>query len=175
MLMLMMVKPNQRNVEERRTAMSPTRNLLMALLLLCAGGLARVQGAASAAGEKPASPKEEKDYPDFKEVTEGMKDTPGMFTLWSYPDAAKGKDKEKLLCQIPASFLGRTFMLSTSVAGGGFYTGFPLTERAVKWQEFNRSRLLSSRRRGTPSMRRAPSPTWSGGPTLTRFWPPCPS
>lgn len=129
--------------------MSPMKNLLIALVL-CAGSLARGQAAAPGAGGTPdakgdrpaAAPKEEKDYPDFKEVTEGMKDMPGLFTLWSYPETAKGKDKEKLLCQIPASFLGQTFMLSTSVAGGGFYTGFPLTERAVKWQEFNRSLLL---------------------------------
>src|SRR5512146_2118693 len=123
--------------------MSPTRNVLLLMLLLCAGGLARGQGTAPGAGDRPAAPpKEAKDYPEFKDITEGMKDTPGLFTLWSYPDSARGKDKEKLLCQIPASFLGQTFMLSTSVAGGGFYTGFPVTERAVKWQEFNRSLLL---------------------------------
>jgi hypothetical protein len=125
------------------------RHLMMAMLL-CACCLGRVQGAAAGAaekpdakGDKPAAPaKEEKEYPDFKEVTEGMKDTPGLFTLWSYPESAKGKDKEKLLCQIPSSLLGQMFMLSTSVAGGGFYTGFPLDERAVKWEEFNRKLLL---------------------------------
>jgi hypothetical protein len=128
------------------------KRILLTAALLCAGLLARVQGAAPEAGEQPAakgdkpaaSPKEEKDYPDFKEVTEGMKSMPGLFMLWCYPESVKGKDKdkEKLLCQIPSSFLDQTFMLSTSVAGGGFYTGFPLNERAVKWEEFNRRLLL---------------------------------
>jgi hypothetical protein len=129
--------------------MSRKRNLFMTVLV-CVCCLVAGQGPATGAEGKPgstedkppASPKEEKDYPDFKEVTEGMKDAPGLFTLWSYPDSVKGKDKERLLCQIPASFLGQFFMLSTSVAGGGFYTDFPLYERAVKWQEFNRTLLL---------------------------------
>jgi hypothetical protein len=89
---------------------------------------------------KPAKPK--KEYPDFKEVTKDMEEHKGLFTLWYYPKDAKKKDKEKLLCQIPAKFLGKNFVLSTSFSGGGFFTGFPLDERVVKWQEFGKKLLL---------------------------------
>jgi hypothetical protein len=100
------------------------------------------QEADKAQGDKPAAKEQEKEYPDFKEVTKDMEELEGLFTLWYYPDSAKGKDKEKLLCQVPSGFLGQMFMLSTSFSGGGFYTGFPLDERAVKWEEFNRNLLL---------------------------------
>lgn len=89
-----------------------------------------------------AKSKEKPEYPDFKEVTDGMEQRNGLFTLWFYPEGAKGKDSERLLCQIPKGFLGQKFMLSSSVAGGGLYTGFPLDERAVQWEEFNRMLLL---------------------------------
>ncbi|MHC4333525.1 MAG: DUF5117 domain-containing protein, partial [Planctomycetota bacterium] len=99
-------------------------------------------GAAAKAGKaaKPAKPK--KEYPDFKEVTKDMEEHKGLFTLWYYPADAKGKDKEKLLCQIPTRMLGKNFMLSTSFSGGGFFTGFPLDERAVKWEQFEKKLLL---------------------------------
>ncbi len=88
------------------------------------------------------SKKKESPYPDFKKVTKGMVSKKGLFTLWYYPPGAKDKDKEKLLCQIPVSFLGEQFMLSTSVSGGGFFTGFPLEERVVKWEVLDRKLLL---------------------------------
>ncbi|MEE8147967.1 MAG: zinc-dependent metalloprotease, partial [Longimicrobiales bacterium] len=49
---------------------------------------------------------------------------------------------EKLLCQIPVGFLGQKFMLSTSFSGGGFFTGFPLDERVVKWDLLDKQLLL---------------------------------
>ncbi len=124
-----------------------TKKSRIAAVLLCVCCATWAQEAdtekAGAKAGKPAAPaKEEKEYPDFKEVTKGMKEMPGLFTLWYYPEGATSKDKEKLLCQIPASFLGEMFMLSTSFSGGGFYTGFPLNEWAVKWEEFNRKLLL---------------------------------
>jgi hypothetical protein len=80
--------------------------------------------------------------PKFEEVTKEMKSMPGLFTLWYYPPGAKDKDPEKLLCQIPEKFLGEQFMLSTSVSGGGFFTGFPLDERVVRWELRDRQLLL---------------------------------
>lgn len=73
-------------------------------------------------------------FPKFEDVTKDMESKKGLFTLWSYPRGAKDKDKEKLLAQIPAGFLGEKFMLSVSFSGGGFFTGFPLEERVVKWE-----------------------------------------
>ena len=93
-----------------------------------------------AAGETPT--KKDKPFPDFKEVTKDMESDKGMFTLWFYPPSAKDKDKEKLLCQIPASQLGQKFMLSTSFSGGGFFTGFPLDERVVKWEMLDKQLVL---------------------------------
>lgn len=84
----------------------------------------------------------DKEFPDFKKVTEGMESKKGLFTLWYYPPDAKDKDGEKLLCQIPAGFLGQQFMLSTSMAGGGMFTGFPLEERVVQWQVLGKQLLL---------------------------------
>ena len=57
--------------------------------------------------------------PKFEDVTKDMKSQEGLLTLWFYPADAKDKDQEKLLCQIPAGFLGEKFMLSISVSGGG--------------------------------------------------------
>ncbi len=93
----------------------------------------------SMAGEEKES---KSPYPDFKEVTKDMKSDEGMFTLWYYPAGAKDKDSEKLLCQIPSALLGENFMLSTSFSGGGFFTGFPLDERVVKWEVLDRQLLL---------------------------------
>ena len=72
------------------------------------------------AGDKPDGKKDKSPFPKFKKVTKDMESKKGLFTLWSYPASAKDKDTEKLLCQIPAGFLGEKFMLSTSFSGGGF-------------------------------------------------------
>lgn len=80
--------------------------------------------------------------PDFESVTKDMVADKGLFTLWHYPESAKDKDSEKLLCQIPASFLGQNFMLSTSISGGGFFTGFPWEERVVRWELLDKQLLL---------------------------------
>jgi hypothetical protein len=97
----------------------------------------KMAGAAGAGEKKPDSP-----FPDFAKVTEDMVADKGMFTLWSYKPGAKNKDSEKLLCQIPQSMLGQRFMISTSVSGGGFFTGFPLNERVVKWEMHDRQLVL---------------------------------
>jgi len=83
-----------------------------------------------------------KRFPDFSKVTEDMESSKGFFTLWSYPDSAKDKDPEKLLCQIPSKLLGENFMLSTSISGGGYFTGFPLDQRVVKWERLDDQLLL---------------------------------
>lgn len=96
-----------------------------------------------AAGPMPTGPAEEgAEYPKFEDVTKDMKSVEGLFTLWFYPADKKDKDTEKLLCQIPAGFLGEKFMLSISFSGGGFFTGFPLEERAVQWEQLDRQLLL---------------------------------
>ena len=81
-------------------------------------------------------------FPDFKEVTKDMTKEEGMFILWRYPESAADKDQEKLLAQIPSALLGQQFMLSTSFSGGGFFTGFPLDERVVRWELLDRQLLL---------------------------------
>ncbi len=81
-------------------------------------------------------------YPDFKKVTEGMEASKGMFTLWAYPSGTPNKDQEKLLCQIPGSMLGQKFMISTSVSGGGFFTGFPIDQRVVQWELHDKQLVL---------------------------------
>ncbi len=93
-------------------------------------------------GMSMGAPRAEGAFPDFNEVTKDMTATKGLFTLWSYPAGAKDKDPERLLCQIPAGFLGEKFMLSTSISGGGFFTGFPLDERVVQWEILGRQLLL---------------------------------
>src|SRR5262249_39174653 len=97
-----------------RTLADPPDGIDISQILAKAAG-----GAAIKPGDAPALPK-------FEDVTKDMKSQAGLFTLWSYPPEAKDKDTEKLLCQIPTSFLGEKFMLSTSISGGGFLTGFPL-------------------------------------------------
>jgi hypothetical protein len=85
---------------------------------------------------------DESGLPKFEEVTKGMVSKKGLFILWHYPPADQDKDQEKLLAQIPASFLGEQFMLSTSLSGGGFYTGFPLDERVVRWELLDKQLVL---------------------------------
>ncbi|MEE9296723.1 MAG: zinc-dependent metalloprotease, partial [Phycisphaerae bacterium] len=94
------------------------------------------------AQDKDASKEDSSPFPKFEKVTKDMVSSEGLFTLWYYPKSAKDKDKEKLLCQIPAAFLGEQFMLSTSFSGGGFFTGFPLDERVVKWELLDKQLLL---------------------------------
>jgi hypothetical protein len=129
--------------------MSHKKNLMLVVLLfVCVWAQAQqtdpnTKQPAGAKTDQLSAPKKPKqEYPDFKEVTKDMTELKGLFTLWYYPESAKGKDKEKLLCQIPAKFLGQMFMLSTSFSGGGYYTGFPLDERVVKWEDFGRTLLL---------------------------------
>ena len=89
----------------------------------------------------PPSPKGR--LPKFEDVTKDMVSQEGLFTLWFYPPEAQDKDFEKLLCQVPAGFLGEKFMLSVSFSGGGFFTGFPLEERVVKWELLDRQLVLA--------------------------------
>jgi len=96
----------------------------------------------TAAEAKAGKPPEKGMFPKFEEVTKDMEAHKGLFTLWYYPEGAKDKDMEKLLCQIPSGFLGEKFMLSTSFSGGGFFTGFPLEERVVQWEVLAKQLLL---------------------------------
>jgi hypothetical protein len=125
----------------------------------------KMAGAAGAGEKKPDSP-----FPDFAKVTEDMVADKGMFTLWSYKPGAKDKDSEKLLCQIPQSMLGQRFMISTSVSGGGFFTGFPLNERVVKWEMHDRQLVLVEPETRLSSTSPKRSPTWCGGPIPTASW-----
>jgi hypothetical protein len=98
---------------------------------------------AKAAGGPPAATSAPpKPYPKFEDVTKDMVSKKGLFTLWHYPPDAKDKDQQRLLCQIPQGFLGENFMLSVSFSGGGFFTGFPLEERVVKWELLDRQLVL---------------------------------
>ncbi len=96
-----------------------------------------------AAGGAPTGPAQDAQrFPKFEDVTKDMQSKAGLFTLWSYPESAAEKDKEKLLCQIPKGFLGEKFMLSVSFSGGGFFTGFPLEETVVKLEILDKNLLL---------------------------------
>jgi hypothetical protein len=100
-------------------------------VMMMAGGTATMSSDASA-------------YPDFKDVTKDMESVgqDSLFKLWRYKAGAKDKDQETLYCQIPSGMLGEKFMLSLSFSGGGFFTGFPLEERVVQWEELDRQLLL---------------------------------
>lgn len=102
--------------------------------------LAKVAMALRGGGAPPSE--DESPFPKFEDVTKDMEPAKGLFTLWAYPGSAKDKDLEKLLCQIPAGFLGEKFMLSVSFSGGGFFTGFPLEERVVKWELHDKQLIL---------------------------------
>ena len=93
-----------------------------------------VQDLLALATGKAAAASAEAEPVSFKDLAKDMEAQKGLFTLWSYPAGAKDKDPERLLCEVPASFLGQQFMLSTSISGGGFYTGFPLDEYVVMWK-----------------------------------------
>ncbi len=98
---------------------------------------------AGAKGKAPAPPSAKaKPYPKFEDVTKDMVSKKGLFTLWDYPPKVKDKDQQKLLCQIPQGFLGENFMLSVSFSGGGFFTGFPLEQRVVKWELLGKQLVL---------------------------------
>ncbi len=94
------------------------------------------------------APGESPPLPEFAKVTEGMErvkpQDKTLFILWRYNEESrnKGKDPEKLLAQIPAQLLGQQFMLSTSFSGGGFFTGFPLTEKVVRWELMDKQLVL---------------------------------
>ncbi len=132
------------------------RTLLLCLAISCYGtGVSADESTANlaaldisgimaklAAGPPGAAEEPEKEYPDFEEVTKDMEALKGLFILWHYPEGTKGKDPQKLLCQIPAGFLGQKFMLSTSFSGGGVFTGFPIDERVVQWEELGRQLVL---------------------------------
>ncbi len=135
--------------------MTTKRMLLLGLALAGAGAAARADEGvtdpqtldlgkivAVMSGGAPGAAEGEKAFPPFEEVTKDMEAHKGLFTLWWYAADAKDKDSEKLLCQVPASFLGEKFMLSTSFSGGGFFTGFPLDERVVKWEILDKQLVL---------------------------------
>lgn len=99
-------------------------------------------------GAAPGGPDEGPPLPEFAKVTEGMErlkpQEKTLFILWRYNEESrnKGKDPEKLLAQIPAQLLGQQFMLSTSFSGGGFFTGFPLSEKVVRWELLDKQLVL---------------------------------
>ncbi|MBK8913095.1 MAG: zinc-dependent metalloprotease [Phycisphaerales bacterium] len=99
-------------------------------------------------GSAASSADDGSSLPDFNKVTEGMErlrpQEKNFLTLWRFAAESrkKGKDPERLLAQIPSQLLGQQFMISTSVSGGGFFTGFPLAETVVRWELHGRQVLL---------------------------------
>ncbi|MCO6438108.1 MAG: zinc-dependent metalloprotease [Phycisphaerae bacterium] len=94
---------------------------------------------AQAEAISPAGKDPEQSKADYNEVIKDMEVvnmTPedSLLKIWRYPRGKRDKDQEKVLCEVPARFLGERFMLSTSVAGGSYLFGFPLNERAVFWK-----------------------------------------
>lgn len=83
-------------------------------------------------------------YDEVIKDMEAVSMTPeaSLFKIWRFPKSAKDKDQERVLCEVPSSFLGDRFMLSTSVSSGSYLFGFPLNERAVMWKVQGNNLLL---------------------------------
>lgn len=79
---------------------------------------------------------------DYPKVTENMVKTDGLFVLWRPNETLKETEPEKLLCEVPKSMLGERFMLSSTVAGGEFFYGFPLDQRVLEWRLQGRTLVL---------------------------------
>ncbi|MGQ0614410.1 MAG: zinc-dependent metalloprotease [Planctomycetaceae bacterium] len=95
--------------------------------------------------EEEAAPKA---YPDFAEVTRHMKAQEGLFTLYRYAPDDEARDRETLLCRIPAALLGQDLLFLTSISHGGVYTGWMWGDALVRWELRGKNLLLA-----TPDLR----------------------
>ncbi len=81
--------------------------------------------------------KEEKpEFPPFDEVTKDHKKIPGFFDLYYH------EKKDHLLAAIPGSMLGKEFLMSSAISGGGFLTGFMWDWQVVRWEEMDKKLVL---------------------------------
>jgi len=87
-----------------------------------------------ACAQAPEEREAPKLFPDFKEVTEGMKPTEGLFTLYRYDPQDKNRETERLLCQIPRALLEEDMLFATSISRGGSYTGWMWNDYLVRWE-----------------------------------------
>ena len=91
---------------------------------------------------KPPGGDKRPEFPPFDDVVKGMtaiRSTPTDPKLYNlYYDTKKGK----LLAEIPSSQLKKDFLLYTSIAGGGFYTGWQYDDVMVRWERRDKRLLL---------------------------------
>ena len=91
---------------------------------------------------KPPGDRKRPEFPPFDDVVKGMtaiRSTPTDPKLYNlYYDTKKGK----LLAEIPSSQLKKDFLLYTSIAGGGYYTGWQYDDVMVRWERRDKRLLL---------------------------------
>ena len=82
--------------------------------------------------------KEEKkpEFPPFDEVTKDYKKISGFFDLYHH------EKKDHLLAAIPGSMIGKEFLMSSAISGGGFLTGFMWDWQVVRWEEMDKKLVL---------------------------------
>ncbi len=80
-----------------------------------------------------ASEAQDKPFPDFDEVIEGMEEVPGLMTLYRADPDDKSRDHTKLLCVIPSGLLDQDLLFATSVSRGRL-AGFMWQDHLVRWR-----------------------------------------
>jgi hypothetical protein len=98
-----------------------------------------------------AESKERKEYPDYQEVIKDHEKITGFLTLWY------DKEKDSLLLEIPKGKLAQEFLLATSIAGGGRFTGFQWGERLLHWEARGKKLLLVEPELRHPRGKESPS------------------
>jgi hypothetical protein len=86
--------------------------------------------------EKPDFPKVEDVLKDFEQVKPGNLDEKAFITLWY------NKKTDELFAQIPASLIGKQFLIASSIAGGGFATGFQLDHWLAYFERLDKELVL---------------------------------
>lgn len=81
-----------------------------------------------------------RELPKFETVVKDMKETKGLFTLYSFDANDPARDPSRLLASIPRSLLGKDLMLAVSISRGS-NMGFPAGTDLVKF-ELSGNRLL---------------------------------
>src|SRR5262245_15230642 len=121
--------------------MSVKRPIALAVL----GGILIGVAAHLGAQEPPAPfppkrfPKLDKsdDLPKLEEVAEGFDATPGLFTVH--------RKKNRVLLEVPEHYLGRVFLLATSISGGTTFAGYQWSDFPAAWERNEKKLVLVER------------------------------
>lgn len=90
--------------------------------------------AASSDGAKKKSKKKKDELPPVSDVIDGMKEIDGVLTLY--------RKKDKLLALVPNDKLDSPMLLATSIAGGGFFTGWQWTDMMISFERHDKKLLV---------------------------------